>query len=96
MPAILSYQQPLRQRLPEVFGSVDYRRFRDTLQRMAEVIVCADLDRILILHWLEMAQEQGRKAAEEESKPYRGLSYKALQWIQKIARQTLRCGIARS
>ena len=59
MPAILSYQQPLRQRLPEILGSVDYQNFRETLGRMSELIAMAGLDRIVIDHWIEVAEKQG-------------------------------------
>jgi hypothetical protein len=96
MPTIVSYRQPLRQRLPEILGSVDYRNFRETLGRMREVIAMAELDRIVVAHWIRVAEEEGRRAAEEKGKRYRELSYTGLEWIQKMARQALRCGIGRS
>jgi hypothetical protein len=63
---------------------------------MSELIAMAGLDRIVIDHWIEVAEEQGRKAAKEKGKRYRELSYAGLDWIQKIARQALRCAIGRS
>jgi hypothetical protein len=42
MTSILPFQLPLRQQLPLVRGNVDYQVFRQTLQRMSELIRLTD------------------------------------------------------
>ena len=52
MTRILPFQLPLRQQLPQVQGNVDYQEFRQTLQRMAELIRLSDIDAIVVLLFL--------------------------------------------
>ena len=96
MNSILPFQLPLRQQLPQVHGNVDYLEFRQTLQRMAELIRLSDIDATVVLLFLKGADEEARKRARKRGQRYPGLSNRQERWVQKIARQALRCGIARS
>ena len=94
--SILPFQLPLRQQLPQVHGNVDYQVFRETLQRMAELIRLAGIDSVVLLFCLEQAEREARKQAKQQGKRYKGLSDRQQRGIQKAARQALRCSVARS
>jgi hypothetical protein len=96
MTSILPFQLPLRQQLPLVRGNVDYQVFRQTLQRMSELIRLTDSDLVVVLFCLERADREARERARKAGKRYKGLSNRQQQLVQKIARQALRCGVARS
>lgn len=92
---ILPFQLPLRQQLPQVVGNVDYRVFRDTLERMAEIIRLSNVESMVVRYCLEQAEEQARRLAKQRGKGFRGLSGRQERWVQRTARETLRCGVAR-
>jgi hypothetical protein len=96
MTSILPFQLPLRQQLPLVRGNVDYQVFRQTLQRMSELIRLTDSDLVVVLFCLERADREARERARKAGKRSKGLSNRQQQLVQKIARQALRCGVARS
>jgi hypothetical protein len=93
---ILPFQLPLRQQLPRVHGNVDYQIFRQTLQRMAELIRLTGIDSVVVLFCLDQAEREARKQAQREGKRYKGLSDRQQRGIQRAARQALRCSVARS
>ena len=95
MDSILPFQLPLRQQLPLVVGNVDYQVFRQTLQRISELIRLTDTDLVVVLFCLERAEREARKQAKKEGRRYKGLSGRQQRWVQKMARQALRCGVAR-
>ena len=95
MVTILPFQPQLRQRLPEVLGNADYTDFRQTLQRMSEIIAAGDIDAIVIAHCLEAADAEARGEAQRKGKSYRDLSWAQQQHVQRMARQALRCAVAR-
>jgi hypothetical protein len=94
--SILPFQLPLRQQLPRVQGNVDYQVFRQTLERISELIRLTDSDLVVVLFCLERAEREARKQAKRKGKRYKGLSDRQQRWVQKSARQALRCGVARS
>jgi len=96
MMSILPFQLPLRQQLPLVHGNVDYQVFRQTLQRISELIRLTDSDLMVVLFCLERADREARRQAKREGKQYKGLSRRQERWVQKIGRQALRCAVARS
>ena len=96
MDNILPFQLPLRQQLPQVFGNVDYREFRQTLERITELIRLTGIDSMVVLFFLQRAEEEARKRAKREGTRYKGLSNRQQRWAQKVGRQALQCGIARS
>lgn len=96
MTCILPFQLPLRQQLPQVHGNVDYQVFRQSLERISELIRLSDTDSLVVLFCLERAQREARKKAKKEGKQYKGLSSRQERWVQKIGRQALRCALARS
>jgi IS5 family transposase len=95
MNSILPFQLPLRQQLPQVQGNVDYQVFRETLERISDLIRLSDTDSIVVLFCLERADREARKQAKRKGQRYKGLSHRQQRWVQKIARQALRCGVAR-
>ena len=96
MDSILPFQLPLRQQLPQVHGNLDYREFRQSLERIAELIRLTGIDSMVVLFLLERADREARRQAKRERKRYKGLSNRQQRWIQKMGRQALRCAMARS
>ena len=95
MIKILPFQPLLRQRLPEVLGNADYTDFRQTLQRINEIITAGDIDAIVIVHCLETADAEARERAQRNGKSCRSMSWAQQQHVHRMARQALRCAVAR-
>jgi hypothetical protein len=86
---IVAFQQELRPELPNVYGTQDYRTFRDTLIKIEEILTKSDLE-----HKLVVAAVQKSAQKKLSSKPVLG-SGKNLNYRYKIGRHALRCNIAR-
>ena len=95
MKNIITFQQPLRQRLPEVIGNIDYTKFRETLERIEEIIELGDLDKIVGCYAVDVAEREAQQACKEQEVDYEGMSHAWQVRILKTGRQALRCGIAR-
>lgn len=91
----VAYQLPLRQQLPLVQGNADYQLLRQTLQRISELIECSGMDRTVLRFCRERAKREARERARSQRKRYAGLSDREERWLQKAARQALRCAVAR-
>jgi hypothetical protein len=95
MAAIIPLQQEFRQSIPLVIGNVDYLIFKETLERISELIKLSHLDLIVMQHFINEAEKEAMKEAKENGKVFKGLTYKHQERIQKTAMQALRLGIAR-
>ena len=95
MLEIVSFQEEFRQVLPNVTGNVDYEQFRDSLERIAELIKLSKIEQRVMLEGLRQHQEDYDRRRQALGKKPKELKAKAKQRIQKMARQALRCGIAR-
>jgi hypothetical protein len=85
---IIPFQQPLRPSLPTVEGNVDYRKFRDELARIDEILLSGPEQQFVTAatqQWLEES-----KSSQEET------SASQLTRYQTHSRQALRCTMART
>lgn len=87
LATLIPFQPSLRPALPTIEGNVDYRKFRDELSRIDQIL-CSGPEQTFVLaateHWL--AQSPG----PEE------ISHSQLAKYQTHSRRALRCNIART
>ena len=95
MIEIVAFQEEFRQVLPNVEGNADYEQFRDSLERIAELIKLSKIEQRVMLEALRQHQEEDNRRRQARGKKPKELKAKAKVRIQKMARQALRCGIAR-
>lgn len=95
MIEIVPFQEEFRQVLPTVEGNVDYEQFRDSLERIAELIKQSKIEQRVMIEALRQHQDEDNRRRQARGKKPKELKAKAKQRIQKMARQALRCGIAR-
>jgi len=84
----LAFQHELRPDIPNVYGTLDYRIFRETLIKIDEVLTQSGLEHDLILPVLAQREEAGSKDISE-------LSAKQYHYQYNLLRHALRCNIAR-
>jgi hypothetical protein len=92
---IVAEQLELRRELPRVVGNRDYRLFESGVVRIDELLERSGLEAVYVAKLLTAWQEQGRKAAQKQGRPYQPPSAKAQARYQKLCRQALRCNLAR-
>ena len=85
----VSFQLEFRPELPNVYGTLDYREFRDTLTKIDEVLVKSGLEHSLVTETLNQYVANNKPNATKfyNSKEV-ALHYKKLK-------HALRCNIAR-
>jgi len=82
---IIAFQQEFRPELPNVYGTYDYRTFRDILIKIDELLTRSDLEHHLILGSLNRAVEKDQTLGNGKNLNYR----------YKVLRHALRCNIGR-
>lgn len=88
MPAaLLPIQQPLQPPLPTIEGNVDYRRLRDQLLRIDQLLLQSGLEEQFIAASFEDWKARGS---------FKHIPAKAQRKIQIHARRALRCNLART
>jgi hypothetical protein len=92
---IVPFQEEFRQVLPNVAGNVDYEQLRDILERMSELIKQSKIEQGVRIEALRQHQEDYDRNRKARRKKPQELTASAKVRIQKMARQALRCGIAR-
>jgi hypothetical protein len=92
----VAFQLPLRQQLPLVQGNADYQVLRQTLQRISELIECSGMDGTVLRFCRKRAKRGAREKARGQGRRFAGLSDRQERWLQKAARQAVRCTVARS
>lgn len=95
MADIIPLQLELSQPIPLVTGNIDYTIFKDTLERINELLHLSGIDNMIMQYDLDEAEGNARKDAEENNKRFKGLTYKQKDKIQKLAKQKIRYVISR-
>ena len=85
----LSLQLELRPELPNVYGTLDYREFRDTLTKIDEILTKSDLEHKLV----KVALNQ--YVANNNINATRFYNSKEAAFHYKKLKHALRCNIAR-
>jgi hypothetical protein len=90
MIKLVPIQTEFRQSIPNVTGNVDYVEFRNTLERINELIEMSGLDRLMMEHVLREAE----KELKTEDTNFQ-LNDKDKERLQKTSRKALRCTLSR-
>ncbi len=85
----LTLQHDLRPELPNIYGALDYRCFRDTLVKMDEIFSKSDLEHKIILQTLE------QQLANNELNQKQLSSARQSNFHYSKLKHALRCNIAR-
>ena len=85
----VAFQQELRPALPNVYGALDYREFRETLIKMDEILSKSQLEHDIVSHALEEFEK------DHSIEPAKFYSSKTFNYHYKLFRYALRCNIAR-
>jgi hypothetical protein len=85
----LSFQLELRPELPNVYGTLDYREFRDTLTKIDEILIKSDLEHKLVKVAL------GQYVTNNNINTAKFYSSKEAAFHYKKLKHALRCNIAR-
>lgn len=84
---LIPFQQALRPSLPTVEGNVDYRKFRDELSRIDQLLLCGPEQKFVTAateQWLAQSQSSQQEPSASQLARY-----------QTHSRQALRCNIMR-
>ena len=95
MKKIIPIQQEFRQPLPVIYGNVDYIEFKNTLERISEIIELAGLDFKVMSYAIEEAEKKALKEFNGPCEKFCGLKEKEQILIQITARKALRCIIVK-
>ena len=85
----IALQLELRPELPNVYGTLDYREFRDTLTKTDEVLVKSGLEHKLVTEALR------QYVADNKPNAIRFYNSKEVTFHYKKLKHALRCNIAR-
>lgn len=92
---ILSYQPELSPALRVVIGNVDYREFRETLERIDELLICSGVEAEFVRARVSGYEADAAAYADKMGKPPRKISPKELGRVQEHAVRALRCNVVR-
>ena len=95
MIKIIPIQQDFRQPLPVIYGNVDYTEFKNTLERISEVIELAGLDLKVMCYAIDEAEKAALNEFNGPAEKFSGLKEKDQIHIQITAKKALRCTIAK-
>jgi IS5 family transposase len=88
-------QQEFRPTLPVVIGNADYRRFRDRLDRVDELLRLSGLEESFVENGIEQWLHDRKDVAQKQGVSFRQPSNTMIAKHQRILRQALRCTLAR-
>lgn len=93
MAILLPYQPYLRQELPIVHGNIDYQIFKNSLERIDELIELSGIDIKVMECFVEEAEKEELERKKIPKEYYSGLNEKRQRQVQKKAREAQRCMI---
>jgi IS5 family transposase len=107
MAVKMEYQTPLRPELRIIEGNADYKEYRETIERINDLLLCSGLEEEFIARCLREAnelyqrtldqekQEKKKKGKKSRGKKNRSMSQKQIQHVIKQAIHALRCTLMR-
>lgn len=92
----LSFQPELCAALPPVSGNVDYRDWRDTLERLDRILREAGLEADFAGRYLEQWEQEWVTRRERRGRAAGPLTPRQRRRLERYARQAFRCNLART
>src|SRR5450755_2328 len=95
LPELVPEQEHLMGYIPTVVGPVEFRKWRQQLERIDEILL-AGVEETFQRLSLARRNEQEQRTAEAENRPFRSLSVVEQASYQRLSSQALRCNVART
>lgn len=95
-PTLVPEQQHLHAPIPTVVGNLEYRRWRQQLERIDEILRQGGVEEAFVRRSLAHRQEQERWQAAAEQRPAHELTPAEQERLQRESAQALRCNLART
>jgi hypothetical protein len=96
LPELVPEQEHLRGYVATVLGNIEYREWKQQLERMHELLDLSRMEETFQRLSLARRNEEEQRAAEKENRPFRKLSPMKQASYQRRCSQALRCNVARS
>lgn len=96
LPPLLPEQDYLQAPVPTVIGSIDYRTWRQRLERIDEILCASRAEELFVRLLVKRRREELEKTAGQKGKKYGGLCEGDQLLIQRRASVALRTTIART
>jgi hypothetical protein len=96
LPELVPEQEHLTNYIPTVLGPIEYRVWKRQLERIHEILGLGGVEQTFQRLSLARRNEEERRAAEEEKRPFRELSRTEQAGYQRLSSQVLRCNVART
>jgi len=96
LPSLLPEQEPLRPFVPTVVGNLEFRVWREQLERIDEILRMGQVEAAFVRLSLGRQRERELKIAAEEGRPAHILTPGEQVLFQRRASQALRCVLART
>lgn len=96
LPPLLPEQEELQPPVPTVLGSVDYRTWRQRLERIDEILRTSRVEEAFVRLCLKRRLAEGKQKAEQEGRPDQRMCEGDQILFQRISSVALRTTIART
>ena len=96
LPELVPEQEHLTGYIPTVMGPVEYREWKSQLERINGILSLGKVEETFQRLSLARRNEEERRAAEGEERPFRALSAVEQASYQRLSSQALRCNVART
>ena len=96
LPKLVDEQAHLTGYIPTVMGPVEFREWKQQLERIDEILGLGGVEEVFQRLSLARRNEDERAAAEKEKRAYRDLSNVEQASYQRLSSQALRCNVART
>lgn len=96
LPELVPEQVHLYGYMPTVLGPIEFREWKRQLERIDEILKVGGVEQTFQRLSLARRNDEERRAAEAEKRPFRGLSTVEQAGCQRLSSQVLRCNVART
>jgi hypothetical protein len=96
LPELVPEQAHLNGYIPTVIGPVEFREWKRQLERIHEILNLGGVEETFQRLSLARRNDEERRAAETEKRPFRELSSVEQAGSQRLSSQALRCNVART
>jgi hypothetical protein len=96
LPELVPEQEHLSNFVTTVVGPIEYREWKQQLERIHEVLGLGGVEQMFQRLALARRNEEERCAAEREKRTFRSLSAAEQAGCQRLSSQVLRCNVART
>ena len=96
LPELVPEQEHLRGYVATVLGNIEYREWKQQLERIHELLDLSRMEEIFQRLSLARRNEEEQRRSEKENRPFRKLSPMKQASYQRRCSQALRCNLAQS